>query len=392
MRAPGRYMAALLVAASILSLAGCGDKPEAAPAPPSATPATTASPEPTPASTPEPMPVPTPEPIVTPNPNVPVITISGATEPSDMQQYNVADLRGIIKTSRGQLTCVCGRLTDERGETVQEYTYIPYMPEFSLAGTLNADMHFGDLPVGTYTYRLSAAAENGAEKADAVLIEKTFTVSPREQQSGKTTNTPAEPAAGTDASHSTPAHTGSVEVKKEYKALTTYDSGNAGRIWNYFIEQLENPYSTAAILACIETESGCNPERVEGDFTTEHYFSQDYTESVDNGSISREAFIKYLPKDKCGHGYGLCQWTGERKGALYDLAQERGTSVGDVTTQCEFMMQELTADYPELLEYLKTADDEQSATLEFSRTYLQTLIYGGRTTLAKEFLDKYALA
>ena len=131
--------------------------------------------------------------------------------------------------------------------------------------------------------------------------------------------------------------------------------------------------------------------RVEGDFTSQFYFSQDYTDSIDNGSVSREAFIKYLPRVKCGHGYGLCQWTGERKGYLYDLAMENGTSVGDLLTQCEFIMQELRNDYPELLEYLVNAEDELSATLEFSNVYLQALAHGGRTTLASEYLDKYAL-
>ena len=37
------------------------------------------------------------------------------------------------------------------------------------------------------------------------------------------------------------------------------------------------------------------------------------------------------------------------------------------------------------------AEDELSATLEFSNVYLQTLVKSGRTTLASEYLDKYAL-
>ena len=37
------------------------------------------------------------------------------------------------------------------------------------------------------------------------------------------------------------------------------------------------------------------------------------------------------------------------------------------------------------------AEDEQSAAFEFSKVYLQALIHGGRTTLASEYLDKYAL-
>ena len=199
----------------------------------------------------------------------------------------------------------------------------------------------------------------------------------------------SETAAAPEQTQS-PAPTASSGIK-EHAAQTTYDTSNAGIIWNYFVEQFDNPYTAAAILGCIDSESSCEPTRVEGDFTSQFYFSQDYTDSIDNGSVSREAFIKYLPRDKSGHGYGLCQWTGERKGYLYDLAMENGTSVGDLLTQCEFIMQELRNDYPELLEYLVNAEDELSATLEFSNVYLQTLVHGGRTTLASEYLDKYAL-
>ena len=318
-----------------------------------------------------------------------MITVVDATEPSDMKAGNVVDIRGVVKTDKGQLTNVTGRLLKD-GEVVQEYAYVPYSPEFSLAGTLNASMHFADLGAGEYTYQLTAAAENKGETVETVLIDKKFTLYLESAQKSTQTQTAQPETAAAPEQTQSPAPTAS-SGKKEYAAQTTYDTSNAGIIWNYFVEQFDNPYTAAAILGCIDSESSCEPTRVEGDFTSQFYFSQDYTDSIDNGSVSREAFIKYLPRDKCGHGYGLCQWTGERKGYLYDLAMENGTSVGDLLTQCEFIMQELRNDYPELLEYLVNAEDELSATLEFSNVYLQTLVHGGRTTLASEYLDKYAL-
>ena len=392
MTKPIKSAAALTLAVSILlTLTGCSGKPDAVPTP---TAAVQETPTPTPEPTPEPTaaPAPTPEPTATPNPNIPVITVVDATEPSDMKAGNVVDIRGVVKTDKGQLTNVTGRLLKD-GEVVQEYAYMPYSPEFSLAGTLNASMHFADLGAGEYTYQLTAAAENKGETVETVLIDKKFTLYlESEQKSTQTkteqTETSAEPEQKQQTEAAAPAASSG---KKEYAAQTTYDTSNAGIIWNYFVEQFDNPYTAAAILGCIDSESSCEPTRVEGDFTSQFYFSQDYTDSIDNGSVSREAFIKYLPRDKCGHGYGLCQWTGERKGYLYDLAMENGTSVGDLLTQCEFIMQELRNDYPELLEYLVNAEDELSATLEFSNVYLQTLVHGGRTTLASEYLDKYAL-
>ena len=389
MTKPIKSAAALTLAVSILlTLTGCSGKPDAVPTP---TAAVQETPTPTPEPTPEPTaaPAPTPEPTATPNPNIPVITVVDATEPSDMKAGNVVDIRGVVKTDKGQLTNVTGRLLKD-GEVVQEYAYVPYSPEFSLAGTLNASMHFADLGAGEYTYQLTAAAENKGETVETVLIDKKFTLYLESAQKSIQTQTaqPETSAAPAPVQSAAPAASSG---KKEYAAQTTYDTSNAGIIWNYFVEQFDNPYTAAAILGCIDSESSCEPMRVEGDFTSQFYFSQDYTDSIDNGSVSREAFIKYLPRDKCGHGYGLCQWTGERKGYLYDLAMENGTSVGDLLTQCEFIMQELRNDYPELLEYLVNAEDELSATLEFSNVYLQTLVHGGRTTLASEYLDKYAL-
>lgn len=389
MTKPIKSAAALTLAVSILlTLTGCSGKPDAVPTP---TAAVQETPTPTPEPTPEPTaaPAPTPEPTATPNPNIPVITVVDATEPSDMKAGNVVDIRGVVKTDKGQLTNVTGRLLKD-GEVVQEYAYVPYSPEFSLAGTLNASMHFADLGAGEYTYQLTAAAENKGETVETVLIDKKFTLYLESAQKSTQTQTAQPETAAAPEQTQSPAPTSS-SGKKEYAAQTTYDTSNAGIIWNYFVEQFDNPYTAAAILGCIDSESSCEPMRVEGDFTSQFYFSQDYTDSIDNGSVSREAFIKYLPRVKCGHGYGLCQWTGERKGYLYDLAMENGTSVGDLLTQCEFIMQELRNDYPELLEYLVNAEDELSATLEFSNVYLQALAHGGRTTLASEYLDKYAL-
>ena len=392
MTKPIKSAAALTLAVSILlTLTGCSGKPDAVPTP---TAAVQETPTPTPEPTPEPTaaPAPTPEPTATPNPNIPVITVVDATEPSDMKAGNVVDIRGVVKTDKGQLTNVTGRLLKD-GEVVQEYAYMPYSPEFSLAGTLNASMHFADLGAGEYTYQLTAAAENKGETVETVLIDKKFTLYLESAQKSTQTQTaqPETAAAPEQTQQTEAAAPAASSGKKEYAVQTTYDTSNAGIIWNYFVEQFDNPYTAAAILGCIDSESSCEPTRVEGDFTSQFYFSQDYTDSIDNGSVSREAFIKYLPRDKCGHGYGLCQWTGERKGYLYDLAMENGTSVGDLLTQCEFIMQELRNDYPELLEYLVNAEDELSATLEFSNVYLQTLVHGGRTTLASEYLDKYAL-
>ena len=252
MTKPIKSAAALTLAVSILlTLTGCSGKPDAVPTP---TAAVQETPTPTPEPTPKPTaaPAPTPEPTATPNPNIPVITVVDATEPSDMKAGNVVDIRGVVKTDKGQLTNVTGRLLKD-GEVVQEYAYVPYSPEFSLAGTLNASMHFADLGAGEYTYQLTAAAENKGETVETVLIDKKFTLYLESAQNSTQTETaqPETSAAPAPVQSAAPAASNG---KKEYAAQTTYDTSNAGIIWNYFVEQFDNPYTAAAILGCIDSE------------------------------------------------------------------------------------------------------------------------------------------
>ena len=213
MTKPIKSAAALTLAVSILlTLTGCSGKPDAVPTP---TAAVQETPTPMPEPTPEPTaaPAPTPEPTATPNPNIPVITVVDATEPSDMKAGNVVDIRGVVKTDKGQLTNVTGRLLKD-GEVVQEYAYVPYSPEFSLAGTLNASMHFADLGAGEYTYQLTAAAENKGETVETVLIDKKFTLYLESaQKSTQTQTAQPETATGTDAADGS-GGTGRVQRKE----------------------------------------------------------------------------------------------------------------------------------------------------------------------------------
>ena len=111
----------------------------------------TASPTPTVESSREVSESPTPTQTVPPTPvptvqsDVPVISISGETLPSDMLQYNVAALRGIVSTDKGNITNVSAMLTDESWEIVQSCSYQHVTPSFSLAGTVNAQLQFAIL-------------------------------------------------------------------------------------------------------------------------------------------------------------------------------------------------------------------------------------------------------
>jgi len=327
---------------------------------PSAEPTATASPAPT--STPVPTPLPTVE------TDVPSLSIEGATYPEDMVQLNVASLRGVVSTDKGSITKVSAAIVDSEGNEVQSCYYQPVLPSFSLAGTVNAQLQFAMLKPGAYTYVLHVEAENNGITVQRQLIDHQFTVYSTAEEMRM---------SGMDA-------------EEAYNDKISIDSENAALIWNFLIVYLDNPYGAAGVLANIEVESGCDPRRVQGDFSEGFTYSENYTKLVDEGNVNRDSFIWALPGDNYGSGYGLCQWTLERKEGLYDLAMKDGKSIGDLNTQCTYLIMELEMNYPELSKLLKTTDDAREAAREFFYVFEQGSEMGDRAGIAEEYLEKFA--
>ena len=148
--------------------------PSAEPIPVATVPPT---PIPTPAPTPEPTPVPTPEP-PREDPNTPHLFIENETLPESMPRGGVADLYGDIYTDKGLIAMVTGRIfSNDSGEDVQICNFYPYTNTFSLAGTVNAQLIFGVLEPGSYTYIVTAIAENDSfSSGSVVLIEHGFQI------------------------------------------------------------------------------------------------------------------------------------------------------------------------------------------------------------------------
>lgn len=89
------------------------------------------------------------------------------------------------------------------------------------------------------------------------------------------------------------------------------------------------------------------------------YTDESYTDAVDAGKISREKFLR--PRG-LKYGYGLCQWTTPiRKAGLYDLARQRGVSIGDETLALDYTLQELRDSYPKVLRVLQSAKTVREA-------------------------------
>lgn len=137
-------------------------------------------------------------------------------------------------------------------------------------------------------------------------------------------------------------------------------------IWDYLYKQLGNSYGVAGLMGNIYAESGMIPNRVEvlclnrlkenGQVWTD----ETYTAAIDNGTIDKATFLNPLPNKQ--YGYGLCQWTSPgRKSGLYDLMKKNKTSIGDATTQLEWLVTELKTSYTTVYSTLKNATSVKQA-------------------------------
>ncbi len=145
--------------------------------------------------------------------------------------------------------------------------------------------------------------------------------------------------------------------------------GNTVReqIWNYLASAGLSNHGVAGLMGNLSAESGLNPKNLENLCETRLKeagkpccTNETYTAAVDRGEISREEFLHPLPNKQ--YGYGLAQWTSSpRKASLYDLAKSRGVSIGDLEMQLDFLMQELSTSYRNVLTVLKSATSVRAA-------------------------------
>ena len=94
--------------------------------------------------------------------------------------------------------------------------------------------------------------------------------------------------------------------------------------------------AVAGIMVNMQAESGFNPINLQNSYENSLGFTDSsYTLAVDNGTYNN--FVN----DSAG--YGLVQWTYySRKQNLYDFAQSKNVSIGDMGMQLEFFLQELS--------------------------------------------------
>ena len=112
----------------------------------------------------------------------PVLSISGQNLPQDQKLGANFGIRGTVSTDCGTITELYGAILDSDGNAVCSGWYNPYSTTVDLRTTINNDLVFGSLGVGSYTYYVQARAENNGQQTVQVMIEHTFTVGAAESQ------------------------------------------------------------------------------------------------------------------------------------------------------------------------------------------------------------------
>lgn len=177
-----------------------------------------------------------------------------------------------------------------------------------------------------------------------------------------------EPVSGTPS-------TGSVEDEKT--------------IWNFLMVHIDNECGVAGLMGNLYAESALRSNNLQQSYETKlGYNDTTYTAAVDNGSYGN--FVKDAA------GYGLAQWTyWSRKQAMLEFHLSKKKSIGDLQTQLEFLIKELSGSYKGVWSDLKNAtsilDASNSVLLKFERPANQgESVQKKRAEYGQKYYDKYA--
>lgn len=166
---------------------------------------------------------------------------------------------------------------------------------------------------------------------------------------------------------------------------------NEEKIWNFLYEKIGNEYGVASMMGNLSAESNLNPKNMENSYERKLGFTDEtYVQAIDNGTYTKEQFVHDAV------GFGAAQWTWHsRKKALYEYAKSKGTSIGDLTMQLEFLYQELSTSYKSVLSTLKNAtsilEASNAVLFKFENPYDKSVdVQDRRAKLGQKFYDKYA--
>ena len=167
------------------------------------------------------------------------------------------------------------------------------------------------------------------------------------------------------------------------------DGTDPATIWSFLMGKIGNAFGVAGLMGNLYAESALKPTNLQNSYEKSlGYTDASYTAAVDNGSYTN--FVK----DSAG--YGLAQWTyWSRKENLLKYAQSKKSSVGNLTTQLEFLYKELSEGYTSVLKILKSAKSVREASdavlTKFERPANQgESVQKARASYGEKYYNTYA--
>lgn len=162
---------------------------------------------------------------------------------------------------------------------------------------------------------------------------------------------------------------------------------NQEYIWRWLRAHTDLPdESIAGIIGNLQAESGCEPGRKQGDFSSDRSSSKVYCAGVNDGSISADRFAHDAI------GFGLAQWTYySRKEKLLSFCKAKGKPIEDMDSQLTFLVKEMQQDYSGLWNNLLSCSNVKTATDLVLRIYERPAVLNldARFEAAKGFYNSY---
>lgn len=118
------------------------------------------------------------------------------------------------------------------------------------------------------------------------------------------------------------------------------------------------------IMGNLQTESGCESCRLQGDYELGRTRSKEYAAKVDSGELSRHIF------SMDGQGWGVYQLTYHtRKAGFHDFVKANNGSIADMELQLRYMVKELKEDFPNLWKFLRVTTSVWNSTKRFCEEF-----------------------
>ena len=161
------------------------------------------------------------------------------------------------------------------------------------------------------------------------------------------------------------------------------------QIFNFLIGKGMTPAGAAGLMGNLYAESGLKPTNLENTYERALGLTDEaYTAAVDSG-----AYADFV--NDCA-GYGLAQWTfWSRKQGLLSYAKKQRKSVGDLETQLEYLVHEISTDFSPTFSVLKTTGSVKAASdqvlIQFERPADQSAaVRERRAGYGQTYYNKYA--